>query len=335
MVISNKADSAAANKLNPLATTQDGKEMHTFVISTIPPPIPESHIPPLPQVTTASFASVAAVAAASPPGKPVFGSTTGLGIRPTPSTLTPTTTPESSSKLSCSHSAAVSGAPASSDSHSLSLDQAIHEMKSHPKGEALHYAKKTSQNSPTYNLRKKKVLEMFVKSLEGNPRFEQFLQLTDAPSHWPVARTRKVWVMLRGEDEKRKKVSIVNDMIIEWISKKRKILPSGKEEYPAPGTLNSLVRTFLAATKDYDWSFTLHDFKFDGGFNGFFKSMCKDRQKENVSKVSIFIRFFFRLHTSTYPFAFLFISARHQPTSIASAQLRCERGRMPIEGKRS
>lgn len=138
MVISNKADSAAANKLNPLATTQDGKEMHTFVISTIPPPIPDSHIPPLPQVTTASFASVAAVAAASPPGKPVFGSTTGLGIRPTPSAPTPSTTPESS-KLSSSHSAAVSGAPASSTSYSLSLDQAIHEMKSHPKGEALHH----------------------------------------------------------------------------------------------------------------------------------------------------------------------------------------------------
>ena len=300
MVSTNKADSAAADKPNPLAITPDGKEMHTFVISTIPPPIPASHLPSLPQVTTASFASVAAVAAISPPGKPVFGSTNGLGNRTPPSAPTPSTTPESS-KLPSSHSAAVSAAPTASASYSLSLDQAIHEMKSHPKGEALNYAKKTSQNTPTYNLRKKKVLEMFTQSLEGNPRFAQFLELTDAPSHWPVARARKVRVMLRGEDEKRKKVSIVNDMIIEWISKKRKVSPSGKEEYPAPGTLNSLVRTFLAATKVYDWNYTLHDFKFDGGFNGFFKSMCKDRQKENVSKLSIFFRFFFRLHTSTYP----------------------------------
>ena len=220
MVIPHKADSAAAKKPDPLATTQDGKEMHTFVISTIPPPIPASHLPPLPQVTTASFASVAAVAAISPPGKPVFGSTNGLGNRTPPSAPTPSTTPESS-KPPSSHSAAVSAAPTASASYSLSLDQAIHEMKSHPMGEALNYATKTSQNTPTYNLRKKKVLEMFLLSLEGNPRFAQFLELTDAPSHWPVARAPKVWVILRGEDEKRKKVSIVNDMLIKWISKKK------------------------------------------------------------------------------------------------------------------
>ena len=119
MVSTNKADSAAADKPNPLATTQDGKEMHTFVISTIPPPIPASHLQPLPQVTTASFASLAAVAAISPPGKPLFGSTTGLGNQTPPSAPTPSTTPESS-KPPPSNSAAVSSAPAASASYSLS-----------------------------------------------------------------------------------------------------------------------------------------------------------------------------------------------------------------------
>ena len=79
-------------------------------------------------------------------------------------------------------------------------------------------------------------------------------------------------------------------MLIDWIGSKRKTnAKQGEKQFPHPATLNSTVRAFLAATKDmYNWHFTLADFKFDGGFNAFFKTLCAQRQKEYVSVSVIF-----------------------------------------------
>ena len=57
-------------------------------------------------------------------------------------------------------------------------------------------------------------------------------------------------------------------------------------------------------TKDqYLWEFVTSDFNFDGGYNGFFKALCKGRQRKDVSThttQNIFISFI-KLHL-TYLF---------------------------------
>ena len=54
--------------------------------------------------------------------------------------------------------------------------------------------------------------------------------------------------------------------------------------YPTPGTLNAVIQAFFAASKDqYKWEFSTSDFNFDGVYNGFFKAICKERMKKDVS----------------------------------------------------
>lgn len=76
-------------------------------------------------------------------------------------------------------------------------------------------------------------------------------------------------------------------MLIDWTSMLRKKRGGTKDKSYSPATLNMKMQSFFFATREYyNWDFVYADFKFDGGFNGFFKALCAKRQKENVSKKS-------------------------------------------------
>ena len=100
----------------------------------------------------------------------------------------------------------------------------------------------------------------------------------------------EVFVLLSGKAERRSKVCVLNQMLINWVAEKenggtrRRTGPSGISKWPSPATLNTMVRTFFAATKDYyGWDFLVKDFNFEKGYNGFFRLLVEQRQREDVS----------------------------------------------------
>jgi hypothetical protein len=159
------------------------------------------------------------------------------------------------------------------------------------------FAEGTTNHSRKYTNRKKKLLNEFVEVLKRHPKkYARFLVLADkVPISFPTSEpTEMVFVLLRGEENRTEKVRSLNGMLIDWVSEKKLKKPprEGGSYYPAPASLNTMVRTFFASAKDYyQWSFSQKDFSFDGGYNGFFAALCKKRREEDVS---FFVLFFFR-----------------------------------------
>ena len=211
---------------------------------------------------------------------------------------------------------ATATASASTSSSPFCLDRAINEMKAHPKSDTVVFAQKTSSNSDSYALRKRKVVNEFLEGLaSAAPRYNHMLKKTlNVPSYFPPGEHAVVFVALSGEDNKRKKVLILNDMLIDWIGNKKK----NDGGYPSPGTINSGMRAFFAFTKDtFNWHFSSSDFKFDGGFNGFFKSLCKSRQKEDVSILQFYLFYFNTQSTLTFPSPFILNQhLHHSPVTV-------------------
>ena len=94
-----------------------------------------------------------------------------------------------------------------------------------------------------------------------------------------------LFILLSGPDDKRKKVGILNNMLVDWVASARKKNPPRTGSiFHSPSTLNFMVRSFFASTKSYyNWCFSYGNFNYDGGFNGFFKALCDQRQKDDVS----------------------------------------------------
>ncbi len=97
-----------------------------------------------------------------------------------------------------------------------------------------------------------------------------------------------MFVVLSGEGDRSRKVKLLNAMLMDWVMGKRKSRQvndnTNGSEFHSPATLNTETRVFLASTKLYfDWHFTLDDFKFDGGYCGWFKELMNQRQRKNVS----------------------------------------------------
>ena len=160
-----------------------------------------------------------------------------------------------------------------------------------------------------YSTRKKKIVVEFMDALKQlKPRYDHLLELTrEVPSFFLVKEVEAVFVLLSGKEEKRKKVLILNDMLIDWIGTKRRI----DGGFPAPGTINSTVRAFFAAAKTlFDWHFSPNDFNFDGGYSGFFKALCAERQKANVSQPSFFI-LSYKQQQQSLTFLLLLLSSYH------------------------
>jgi hypothetical protein len=148
-----------------------------------------------------------------------------------------------------------------------------------------------------YTTRKKKLLVEFVNVLKKHSqKYANYLALTiDVPDYFPSKDpTEAVFVLLSGDGNKAEKVRCLNDMLIDWVSEKKLQNPprNGASPYPAPASLNTMIRTFLAAAKDYyQWHFSQKDFGFDGGYNGFFRELVAKRRKDDVSLFVFFFKF--------------------------------------------
>ncbi len=160
--------------------------------------------------------------------------------------------------------------------------------------EGARFAEGTTNHSCKYTNRKKKLLNEFVEVLRSHPdKYAQYIVLTtDVPPSFPSNEpTEVVFVLLRGEEDRADKVRQLNAMIIDWVSDKRlrKNPREGGSCYPAPASLNTMIRTFFASAKDYyQWSYSQKDFCFDGRYNGFFAALCKKRRAEDVSYCMFF-----------------------------------------------
>jgi hypothetical protein len=108
--------------------------------------------------------------------------------------------------------------------------------------------------------------------------------------------TEMVFLLLRGEENKAQKVRSMNKMIIDWVTDKRlKNTTKNGSAFPAPSSINTMICTFFAATKDYyQWSFSQKDFNFDDGFNGFLPLCVKGEGMKNVSACFCFFCFLFK-----------------------------------------
>lgn len=111
---------------------------------------------------------------------------------------------------------------------------------------------------------------------------------TNVPPEFPSQEpTESVFVLLRGDDCKPEKIRSLNEMLIDWVTQKRLVNPpkGSTSVFPAPASLNTMVRTFFASTKDYyQWNYKLKDFTYDGGYVGFFAAICVKRRMHDVSK---------------------------------------------------
>ena len=169
------------------------------------------------------------------------------------------------------------------------LDDAIAHLKSVPLTPGAALAVNATVCSVQYDKKKRQILREFLDALRAkDPKYRSMVEASsNVPEYFPAdAVIAEVFVVLSGPGNKRKKVFVLNQMLIDWISEKRnKNCNNGRShKYPSPATINTTVRTFLAATKElYNWEFSLKDFNFEEGYNAFFKKMVVDRQKEDVS----------------------------------------------------
>jgi hypothetical protein len=122
---------------------------------------------------------------------------------------------------------------------------------------------------------------------KNKEKYARFLVLTsDVPSTFLSSEpVEMVFILLRGEENKPDKIRSLNLMLIDWVDGKRLKNPQKNGNvFPAPSSLNTMVQTFLASTKDYyQWSFSQKDFGYDGGYNSFFAALCEKRRRLDVS----------------------------------------------------
>ena len=148
-------------------------------------------------------------------------------------------------------------------------------------------AARSTVNSPDYTDRRLRILQDFVQALRKvSPKYDHLLELSD-----DMLRTfrinsthlEKVFILLSGPEEKTMKVNLLNKMLIDWVGNLER--KCGDKKFHKTSSINVMICRFFAAAKDhFDWHFTTSDFQFDGGYNGFFRNLCKERLKENVSK---------------------------------------------------
>ena len=139
-----------------------------------------------------------------------------------------------------------------------------------------------------YMNRRRIIIADFLDFLKKDcSKYARLLELVDTPPNFPTNHTliHNVWVCFSGEDNKREKIKQLNLLLINWVGNrtlkktKNKLLP-----YPQPATLNMDLRSFFAGTKEYYlWNFGVSDFNFEGGYNGFFTKLMKERMEIDVS----------------------------------------------------
>ena len=176
----------------------------------------------------------------------------------------------------------------------MDLNAAVAVAESCSQTPGMRYAAGSSIHSSGYCSKKKIVIRNFIEGLRlAAPKYNAFLKrASNVPEWFTYEADEAVFVLLSPfEKNKKKKIRILNEMLIDWVNGMVKT-PSAKEakeskasaRWHSPGTLSTTVRSFLAATKEFfGWDFMVSDFKFDGGFNAFFKQLVEDRRKIDVS----------------------------------------------------
>ena len=187
--------------------------------------------------------------------------------------------------------------PAVPDGGTRTLDQMFADIHEADETPGTSFAKGTTSNSTSYTVKRKKVIDDFLAGLwQQAPKYDIYLQKTkkNVPVFFPAKEVEALFILLSGPEEKRKKIGVLNNMLVDWIAcARKKNPPRGSSIYHSPSTLNFMLRSFFAATKSYyNWCFNYGDFDYDGGFNGFFKALCEERRKEDVS--ILIVKFFFR-----------------------------------------
>ena len=176
----------------------------------------------------------------------------------------------------------------------MDLNAAVAVAESCSQTPGMRYAAGSSIHSSGYCSKKKIVIRNFIEGLRlAAPKYNAFLKrASNVPEWFTYEADEAVFVLLSPfEKNKKKKIKILNEMLIDWVNGMVKT-PSAKEakeskasaRWHSPGTLSTTIRSFLAATKEFfGWDFMVSDFKFDGGFNAFFKQLVEDRRKIDVS----------------------------------------------------
>lgn len=153
---------------------------------------------------------------------------------------------------------------------------------------AAAFARGTTNNSVGYTNRRRKIIDEFLAGLwKQGSKYKTYLEKTtrNVPEFFPAREVEKLFIVLSGPEEKDRKIHVLNSMLVDWIGcATKKKVSKGTSPYHSPSTINYMLRSFFSTTKEYyAWSFTVSDFGFEGGFNGFFKALCEKRRKEDVS----------------------------------------------------
>ncbi len=186
----------------------------------------------------------------------------------------------------------------------VNLDQMVADIHQAQDTDGVAFARSTTNNTRSYTAQRRKIINDFLLGLfKQSPKYDTYLKRTseNVPEYFPAREVEILFILLSGPADKRKKVSILNNMLIDWVASARKKSPGrGGSIYHSPSTLNFMVRSLFASTKDYyNWDFCYADFNFDGGFNGFFKTLCEQRRKEDVSVVVCFL---LKIHLNNHLF---------------------------------
>ena len=185
----------------------------------------------------------------------------------------------------------------------LNLDSALASSNNSSKTAGKILSTGQTVHSEGYCTRKKRYIRSFLESLKKEaPTWNAFLKPTrEIPDFFQLEEEdggtiEAVFVLLYPGDgvDRNKKVRTLSDMLIDWVNnleltegrggKKKEKDGSTPKKWHAPATINVMIRSFLAATKDFfGWDFAISEFNHVGGFNAFLKNLFDQRQKIDVS----------------------------------------------------
>ena len=281
----------------PFASTIEDSNHSTIHPSLIDPPLaivldvdpPAAGCPPVAPTNSTAVPPVAVPTANNPTAVPPPVATTNSTAVPPVASPSATGPPDAAPVPPVDDSNPIGLYPTP-----MCLDGAIEDLKAAPVTVGAALAADKSVCSQSYRLKKKKILCEFLEAIRAkHPKYARLLEpYANKPTNFPPGNIATLFVLLSGSEDKRKKVYMLNKILIDWIAdktNKRICTKNGRKKFPSPSTINSIICLFLTTTKErYSWDFTQKDFDFDGGYNAFFKHLVAMRQKNNVSISTFF-----------------------------------------------
>ena len=244
------------------------------------------------ETTTPGCTDSAVIAATTTPGGCTDSAVPTAASNGVPSVVTTNATVTTAHSLASSNSSMVENAEFSdSEGEDDDLDSALAHASACSTTPGMTRAAIASIHSDGYCSKKRAVIRSFIENLADRaPKYNKFLKTTNRYPDWFVfdGPVENVFVMLSpsGSGDRMKKIKTLSEMLIDWVDGLEMKKTGGKKKkWHAPSTLNVMVRSLLAGCKDFfGWEFSISDFKFDGGFNAYFKDLVETRRKEDVSE---------------------------------------------------